>query len=269
MLGKSPGLTFVGGFGMAVGVFVDAFIMGAALAGALAGEGGRGAAGACHSGAVVDCALGVACECSVLDDGRVTDPGAQAADRVDVGLAEAVRRAVVIVVAMVAAVAFEGAAKRQGGHQDQQGNGGFDSLPRYLLRSAIGICSMLSGFWAIGHLPLSQAISLSYSTPLFVTILAVFWLGEHVRKRRWAAVIVGFIGVLVIVRPGTADFTHGSLIAVLAAARSSPSRSSSSRASIRPIRSFSTPTFSGCPYRWSQPCSCGSGRTEWNGAGCC
>jgi uncharacterized membrane protein len=64
-------------------------------------------------------------------------------------------------------------------------------LPRYLLRSAIGICSMLSGFWAIGHLPLSQAISLSYSTPLFVTILAVFWLGEHVRKRRWAAVIVG------------------------------------------------------------------------------
>lgn len=90
-------------------------------------------------------------------------------------------------------------------------------LPRYLLRSAIGICSMLSGFWAIGHLPLSQAISLSYSTPLFVTILAVFWLGEHVRKRRWAAVIVGFIGVLVIVRPGTTDFSHGSLVAVLAA----------------------------------------------------
>ena len=43
-------------------------------------------------------------------------------------------------------------------------------LPRYLLRSAIGIGSMLAGFWAIGHLPLSQAIALSYSTPLFVTI---------------------------------------------------------------------------------------------------
>jgi drug/metabolite transporter (DMT)-like permease len=76
---------------------------------------------------------------------------------------------------------------------------------------------MLSAFWAIGHLPLSQAISLSYSTPLFVTIAAVIWLGETVRKRRWAAVIVGFIGVLVIVRPGTAGFSHGSLIAVLAA----------------------------------------------------
>jgi drug/metabolite transporter (DMT)-like permease len=90
-------------------------------------------------------------------------------------------------------------------------------LPRYLLRSAIGVGSMLSGFWAIGHLPLSQAIALSYSTPLFVTVAAVIWLGEQVRKRRWAAVIVGFIGVLVIVRPGTSGFTYGSLVALLAA----------------------------------------------------
>ncbi len=90
-------------------------------------------------------------------------------------------------------------------------------LPKYLLRSAIGIGSMLCSFWAIGHLPLSQAISLSYSTPLFVTIAAVIWLGEVVRKRRWTAVLLGFVGVLVIVRPGTSGFTHGSLIAVAAA----------------------------------------------------
>jgi len=90
-------------------------------------------------------------------------------------------------------------------------------LPRYLLRSVIGIGSMLAGFWAIGHLPLSQAISLSYSTPLFVTIAAVVWLGEQVRWRRWAAVIIGFIGVLVIVRPGSSSFTAGSLVAVAAA----------------------------------------------------
>ena len=90
-------------------------------------------------------------------------------------------------------------------------------LPRYLLRSTIGIGSMLCGFWAIGHLPLSQAISLSYSTPLFVTIAAVFWLGEQVRLRRWAAVVIGFIGVLVIVRPGTEGFSSGSLVAVMAA----------------------------------------------------
>ena len=90
-------------------------------------------------------------------------------------------------------------------------------LPRYLLRSVIGIGSMLCGFWAIGNLPLSQAISLSYSSPLFVTIAAVAWLGEQVRWRRWAAVIVGFIGVLVIVRPGSSGFTAASLVAVLAA----------------------------------------------------
>ena len=87
-------------------------------------------------------------------------------------------------------------------------------LPRYLLRSAIGLASMLCGFWALGHLPLSQAVSLSYSTPLFVTIAAVLWLGETVRVRRWAAVIAGFIGVLVIVRPGAHGFQAGSLIAV-------------------------------------------------------
>ncbi len=90
-------------------------------------------------------------------------------------------------------------------------------LPRYLLRSAIGIGSMLASFWAIGHLPLSQAIALSYSTPLFVTIAAVIWLGEQVRQRRWTAVILGFIGVLIIVRPGSTEFTAGSLVALLAA----------------------------------------------------
>ena len=92
-----------------------------------------------------------------------------------------------------------------------------NQLPRYFLRSVIGLGSMLCGFWALGHLPLTQAVSLSYSTPLFVTIAAVLWLGETVRMRRWAAVIIGFLGVLVIVRPGSADFTPGTLIAVLAA----------------------------------------------------
>ncbi len=94
-------------------------------------------------------------------------------------------------------------------------------LPRYFVRSAIGLGSMLCAFWALGHLPLAQAVSLSYSTPLFVTIAAVLWLGETVRVRRWAAVVVGFIGVLVIVRPGTAGFSAGSLIAVAAALLSS------------------------------------------------
>jgi drug/metabolite transporter (DMT)-like permease len=88
----------------------------------------------------------------------------------------------------------------------------------YLLRCAIGTIGMLAGFWAIAHLPLAHAIALSYASPLFVTIGAVLFLGEVVRARRWTAVVAGFIGVLVIVRPGTDAFSAASLVALLAAA---------------------------------------------------
>lgn len=90
-------------------------------------------------------------------------------------------------------------------------------LPRYALRSGIGLVSMLCGFWALGHLPLSQATAISYSTPVFVTIAAALWLGEVVRVRRWAAVMAGFIGVLLIVRPGHHAFSFGLLVPVAAA----------------------------------------------------
>lgn len=95
-----------------------------------------------------------------------------------------------------------------------------DRLGFYTLRCAIGTLSMLAGFWAIAHLPLAQAIALSYSSPLFVTIGAVLVLGEVVRMRRWSAVIAGFIGVIVIVRPGGDGFTAASLVALFAAAMS-------------------------------------------------
>jgi len=94
-------------------------------------------------------------------------------------------------------------------------------FPRYIFRCLIGVCSMIAGFWAIGHLPLAQAISLSYSTPLFATIAAAALLGEQVRVRRWAAVALGFAGVLLIVRPGTTGFSTGTMIALLAALLSS------------------------------------------------
>ena len=93
-----------------------------------------------------------------------------------------------------------------------------DRLGFYVLRCAIGTASMMAGFWSIAHLPLAQAIALSYSSPLFVTIGAVLFLGEVVRLRRWSAVIAGFLGVLVIVHPGTDGFTAASLVALLAAA---------------------------------------------------
>jgi drug/metabolite transporter (DMT)-like permease len=93
-------------------------------------------------------------------------------------------------------------------------------LPLYFTRCLIGMGSMLAGFWAIVNLPLAQAISISYSTPLFVTILAVLMLGEVVRARRWTAVLIGFAGVMVIMRPFAGDFTAGMLVALFAAAMS-------------------------------------------------
>ncbi len=93
-------------------------------------------------------------------------------------------------------------------------------LPLYLLRCAIGTVGMLSGFWAIVHLPLAQAVAISYSTPLFVTIGAVWFLGETVRARRWAAVLVGFVGVIVLMHPGPGNFSAASVVALLAAVMS-------------------------------------------------
>ena len=90
-------------------------------------------------------------------------------------------------------------------------------LRRYFIRCLIGVVSMWMGFWAIAHLPLAQAVSLAYSSPIFVTVAAVLLLGERVRLRRWLAVIAGFIGVLVIVRPWSHAFTAASLVAVAAA----------------------------------------------------
>jgi len=97
------------------------------------------------------------------------------------------------------------------------------NLGRYVIRTVVGLGSMLCAFWALGHLPLSQAVSLSYAAPLFATIAAVIWLGEVVRIRRWMAVSAGFLGVLVILRPGVAFSAEmlvpvaGALLAALVA----------------------------------------------------
>lgn len=93
----------------------------------------------------------------------------------------------------------------------------------YLTRCLVGLGAMLSGFWAVIHLPLAQAVALSYTTPLFVTIGAVIFLGEVVRARRWSAVAVGFLGMLVILRPFDASWEWPALIAILSAALSASS----------------------------------------------
>ena len=75
-----------------------------------------------------------------------------------------------------------------------------ERLPLYFVRCVIGLGAMLTGFWALVHLPLSQAIALSYTTPLFVSIGAALFLGEVIRARRISALAVGFTGTLVILK---------------------------------------------------------------------
>ena len=88
---------------------------------------------------------------------------------------------------------------------------------KYIIRCVIGLASMFCIFWSVANLPLAQAISISYSSALFATVAAALFLGEAVRVRRWSAVIAGFIGVLILVRPFSHTFEIGTLVAVLAA----------------------------------------------------
>ncbi|AWK89671.1 EamA/RhaT family transporter (plasmid) [Azospirillum thermophilum] len=84
-------------------------------------------------------------------------------------------------------------------------------------RSVIGLTSMLLLFWSYHLMPLANAVAISYAAPLFVTALSVPLLGERVRAHRWSAVGVGFIGVLVMVRPSGEAIDSGALVALAAA----------------------------------------------------
>ncbi len=82
------------------------------------------------------------------------------------------------------------------------------------LRAFSGAAAMICGFYAVGQLPLADFTALSFTQPLFVTMLAVLILGEVVRWRRWLATAVGFVGVLIMVRPGAATFDPAALVAL-------------------------------------------------------
>ncbi|MCC6001795.1 MAG: DMT family transporter [Pararhodobacter sp.] len=81
--------------------------------------------------------------------------------------------------------------------------------------------AMLIGAWlyftALIHMPLAEATALVFSAPIFITALSVPLLGEKVGWRRWGAVLLGFAGVLIIVRPGSAAFQLAALLPVGAA----------------------------------------------------
>ena len=71
----------------------------------------------------------------------------------------------------------------------------------HLMRSITGLVAAFCFFYGFAHLPLADVIALSFAVPIVVTALSVPLLGEKVGLRRWSAVLVGFLGVLIIVDP--------------------------------------------------------------------
>jgi S-adenosylmethionine uptake transporter len=85
-----------------------------------------------------------------------------------------------------------------------------------LLRTACMVGSAVCAFYAFRTLPLAQTYSLLFAMPMLVTVLAIPMLGERVRLIRWAAIILGLIGVMIVLRPGTTDLNSGHIAALAA-----------------------------------------------------
>ena len=84
-------------------------------------------------------------------------------------------------------------------------------------RTAAAVVGAVSVFYAFSVLPLAQVYAILFATPLLITILSIPVLGETVRLRRWAAVVVGLIGVIVVLRPGQAELSLGHGAALMGA----------------------------------------------------
>jgi drug/metabolite transporter (DMT)-like permease len=83
-----------------------------------------------------------------------------------------------------------------------------------LARSAILFVSNLMMFFALRFLQLDQTSSILFATPFIVALLAVPLLGERIGPRRWAAIIVGFIGVMIVIRPGLGGIHPAAFLAL-------------------------------------------------------
>ena len=88
----------------------------------------------------------------------------------------------------------------------------------HLGRSAIGLVTMTLAFTALSYLPLAEATTIGFVAPLFAVMLSALVLRERVRRHRWSAVAVGFLGVLIVMRPEGSDLPAlGLTLALLSA----------------------------------------------------
>ncbi|MGK9164766.1 DMT family transporter [Inquilinus limosus] len=89
----------------------------------------------------------------------------------------------------------------------------------HLLRGLVGLVGTFGFFWAFAVMPLADAYAIGFAAPMFITAMSVPILGERVGLKRWLAVLVGFAGVLIMIRPGgEGAFGGGAAIALVATA---------------------------------------------------
>jgi len=84
----------------------------------------------------------------------------------------------------------------------------------HLSRALIQFLSMVAIFTAFRMMPLTDAVAITFASPLFMTVLSIPLLGERVRLHRWGAVLFGFVGVLVMVHPGPGMLESGAVFAL-------------------------------------------------------
>jgi len=87
----------------------------------------------------------------------------------------------------------------------------------HVIRSLFAVGAMFGFFYGLAHMPLVNALTLGYTAPLIVTALSALILGDDVGWRRWTAVVIGFLGVLVMLRPGRGELTFAAIAVLIAA----------------------------------------------------
>lgn len=87
--------------------------------------------------------------------------------------------------------------------------------PRLQGLRALMLASMTGlNFWALQYLQLAETGAIQFSVPMLIALLSAWWLGERLDARRWIAIVGGFVGVLLVVRPGSAAFHPAILLSV-------------------------------------------------------
>ena len=91
-------------------------------------------------------------------------------------------------------------------------------IPIYLVRAGCGLVALIGWFYAITVIPLADATALSFTTPILATVAAILLLGEVVRIRRWTAMLIGFAGAMVVLRPGVEQVGMGAIAVLVSSA---------------------------------------------------